>query len=232
MMNTPSNPSIRILLIDDHRCILWGLEKLIESERPRMEVVGKATNSLEAIELARKHLPDVILLDMDLAGESGVDVIPELISVSQAHVLVLTGVRDPSIHDRAVLAGARGVVEKGDPAETILKAIEKVHEGQLWLNRATTSRIFMGLSRRNGAQLMDPDEHRIATLTDRERKVVCVMSAHAGVSAKGIAVMLHISEHTLRNHLTSIYGKLGVANRLELFDYAHKRRLDRPTTEA
>lgn len=231
-MNTPTHPPIRILLVDDHRSILWGLEKLIESERPRMEVVGTATSAPEAIDLARKHLPDVILLDMDLAGESGVDAIPELISVSRARVLVLTGVRDPSIHDRAVLAGARGVVGKGEPAETILRAIEKVHDGQLWLNRAATSRIFMEFSRKSSNQPMDPEERRIATLTGREKEIVCVMSAHASTPAKAIAGMLRISEHTLRNHLTSIYSKLGVVSRLELFDYAHKRGLDRATPDA
>lgn len=231
-MNASTKPLIRILLVDDHRSILWGLEKLIESARPRMEVVGTATNAPEAIALVRKHPADVILLDMDLAGESSLDAIPELIAASKARVLVLTGVRDPSIHDRAVLAGARGVVGKGESAETILMAIEKVHEGQLWLNRGATSRIFMEFSRRNSNQPMNAEERRIATLTDRERKIVCVLSAHASTPAKAIADQLCISEHTLRNHLTSIYSKLGVASRLELFEYAHKRGLDTPPPEA
>ncbi|MDP1708668.1 MAG: response regulator transcription factor [Gammaproteobacteria bacterium] len=226
-MNASHNPPIRILLVDDHRSILWGLEKLIESARPRMDVVGTATSTAEAIGLTRKHSPDVILLDMDLAGESSVDAIPELIAAARARVLVLTGVRDTAAHDRAVLAGARGVVGKGEPAEAILSTIEKIHDGQLWLNRAATSRIFMEFSRRSSNQPMNPEERRIATLTDRERDIVCVMSAHASTPAKDVAGLLRISEHTLRNHLTSIYGKLGVASRLELFDYAHKRGLDK-----
>jgi len=84
----------------------------------------------------------------------------------------------------------------------------------------------------DGEIKLDPEERRIATLTGREKEIVCVMSAHASTPAKAIAGMLRISEHTLRNHLTSIYGKLGVVSRLELFDYAHKRGLDRATPNA
>ncbi len=138
---------------------------------------------------------------------------------------MLTGLRDESIHDEAVLAGASGVVEKEASAETILTAIEKVHEGQLWLNRIATGRIFVEFSRESANHALSPEKAKIAALTDREREIVAVAASHAGANAKAIAEMLHISEHTLRNHLTSIYDKLDVANRLELFAYAHKHNL-------
>ena len=223
-----SNPvPIRVFLIDDHRSILWGLERLIESGKPGMEVVGSATNCAEALKLIDETLPNVILLDIDLGGEDGVREIPKLIARSRAKILVLTGLRDESIHDEAVLAGASGVVEKEASAETILTAIEKVHEGQLWLNRIATGRIFVEFSRENAAQAVSPERAKIAALTDREREIVSVAASHAGANAKAIAEMLHISEHTLRNHLTSIYDKLDVANRLEMFAYAHKHGLTR-----
>jgi DNA-binding NarL/FixJ family response regulator len=110
-------------------------------------------------------------------------------------------------------------------AETILTAIEKVYEGQLWLDRIATGRIFFEFSRENAAQANDPERAKIASLTEREREIVAVASNHAGANAKAIADLLNISEHTLRNHLTSIYDKLDVANRLELFAYAHKHGL-------
>lgn len=225
---------IRVLLVDDHRSILWGLERLIESEKSRMEIVGKATSCAEAVDLAAKVRPDVILLDLDLGGESALGILPDLLAMSKARVLVLTGVRDQSVHDNAVLAGARGVVEKEDPAETILKAIEKVHQGEMWLNRITTGRIFVELSRRNAGDTADPEQQKIDTLTARERKIIVVLADHPGASAKAVAGMLNISEHTLRNHLTSIYDKLGVASRLELFAYANKRGLhrDAPSPES
>jgi two-component system, NarL family, nitrate/nitrite response regulator NarL len=224
-MAEKSPAPIRVLLIDDHRSILWGLERLIESGKPAMEVVGTATNCTDALKLVDETAPDLILLDIGLGDQNGVDEIPNLIARSKAKILVLTGVRDESLHDKAVLAGASGVVEKEAPAETILAAIERVHEGQLWLDRVATGRIFLEMSRESAAQSVDPERAKIQSLTDREREIVAVSSSHAGANAKSIAEMLYISEHTLRNHLTSIYDKLHVANRLELFAYAHKHGL-------
>jgi two-component system, NarL family, nitrate/nitrite response regulator NarL len=224
-MAEKSPAPIRVLLIDDHRSILWGLERLIESGKPAMEVVGTATNCTDALKLVDETAPDLILLDIGLGDQNGVDEIPNLIARSKAKILVLTGVRDESLHDKAVLAGASGVVEKEAPAETILAAIKRVHEGQLWLDRVATGRIFLEMSRESAAQSVDPERAKIQSLTDREREIVAVSSSHAGANAKSIAEMLYISEHTLRNHLTSIYDKLHVANRLELFAYAHKHGL-------
>ena len=218
---------IRILLVDDHRSVLWGLEKLIEGEHPRMQVVGKATTSAEALKLLDEVKPDIILLDLDLGGENGSNAIQALISKSKAKVLVLTGSRDIAVHDAAVLAGAMGVVEKGEPAETILKAIRKVHEGEIWLDRSATGRIFLELSRSKAAEAQNPEQRKIASLTPRERQIVAEIGSDAAAGSKVIAERLHISEHTLRNHIASIYAKLEVSSRLELFAYAGKHGITR-----
>src|SRR4051812_15305062 len=97
---------IRVFLIDDHRTILWGLEKLIESGKPAMRVVGSATSFTEAVKTLEKAAPDVILLDLDLGSENGIDAIPKLIAASHAKILILTGLRNESVHHSAVLAGA------------------------------------------------------------------------------------------------------------------------------
>lgn len=220
-MQTSTLP-IKIMLIDDHRSVLWGLEKLIDSEKPRMEVVGTATNSAEAMQLLGTVSPDVILIDLDLNGESGVNIIPKLISNSKAKVLVLTGTRDLSLHDGAMLAGARGVVEKGDTAETILKAISLVHNGEVWIDRSATSRIFNELSRKKNAEAEDPEQQKIARLTRKERLTAAEIGFDATASTKVIAERLCISENTLRNHLTAVYSKLEITSRLELFVYANK----------
>lgn len=217
-----STQAIKIMLIDDHRSVLWGLEKLIDSEKPRMEVVGTATNSAEAMQLLGTVSPDVILIDLDLNGESGVNIIPKLISNSKAKILVLTGTRDLSLHDGAMLAGARGVVEKGDTAETILKAISLVHNGEVWIDRSATSRIFNQLSRKKSAEAEDPEQQKISRLTRKERLTAAEIGFDATASTKVIAVRLCISENTLRNHLTSVYSKLEITSRLELFVYANK----------
>ena len=225
-MQTLATP-IKILLIDDHRSVLWGLEKLIDGEQPKMEVVGTATSSAEAMSLLASVSPDVILTDLDLNGESAISIIPDLISHSKAKVLVLTGSRDLSLRDSAMLAGARGVVEKGDTAETILKAIEMVHQGEIWIDRSSTSRIFNELSRKKVSDLDDPEQRKIASLTRKEKLTVAEIASDATANTKTIATRLYISENTLRNHLTSIYAKLELSNRLELFVYANKHGINK-----
>ena len=197
-MNANLASPIRVFLIDDHASVLWGLERLIQSGKPAMEAVGTAPNCAKALEMLDQAAPDVIVLDMDLGRESGLDAIPALIARSNAKILILTGVRDKAMHDQAVLAGARGVVEKEAPAETILLAITKVHEGQIWLDRAATGRIFAALAQQGTPRAPDPEQQKIATLTEREREIVAITASNAGASARDIAVSMHISENTLR----------------------------------
>ncbi len=217
------------MLVDDHRIILWGLEKLIDGEKPRMKVVGKATSCTEAIDLADQVHPDVTLLDIDLSGQNGGDAIPKLISKSKAKVLVLTGLPNSSVHDSAVFAGARGVVHKEDAVETILKAIEKIHEGELWLDRITTGRIFVELSHASSPSREAPEKTKSSLLTTRERELISELATDPGANYRKISDKLRISEHTLHNHLTSIYSKLGIQNRLELFVYVQMHGLKKPS---
>ncbi|HQR03413.1 MAG: response regulator transcription factor [Proteobacteria bacterium] len=216
---------IRVFLIDDHRSILWGLQRLIESGRPAIEFAGSAESCAEAHKVMDQASPDVILLDIDLGNENGVNEIPALLERSRAKILMLTGVRDKTAHDKAILAGASGVVEKEASAEIILTAIAKVHEGQVWLDREATGRVFVELAREGRPSGVDKEQMKISSLTQRERAIVAMTASNAGATAKTIAQALFISEHTLRNHFTSIYNKLDVVNRLELFAYAHKHGL-------
>ena len=211
---------IRVLLVDDHRSVLWGLAKLIESARPTLELAAVATCHSEALLAAEKHRPHVVLLDLDLGGQSGFDLIPQL--ASQAAVLILTGLRDPELLQRAVVEGARGVIHKSESAELILKAIERVHAGEPWLERTALGKVLQILSRRSGNQNEQPSH---ATLTPAERKVVTAVARQPSAPNKVIAAVLHISEHTFRNHLTAIYGKLGISKRVDLVLYAIEHRL-------
>jgi len=223
MIASSQNP-IRILLIDDHQSFLWGMTKLIESESPAMKVIGAASDIPEALVIAERERPDVALLDIDLNGENSLDSMPLLRNATPAFVLILTGVRDPDTHDRAVLSGARGVVQKEESPEVILKAIRKVSEGEIWLGRAATGRVFTKLLNHSDNHV-SPEIARIASLTARERSIIDVIIQQGRSTNKEIAAHLNMSEHTLRNHLSSVYSKLEVGNRLELAMYAVKHRI-------
>lgn len=120
---------ITVLLVDDQPAILWGLEKLIGGEWPRMTVAGKARDRDAALSLASRAQPDVILLDLDLAGELSLNFLPELLGRSPARVLIYTCLRDRALHGRALRDGASGVVLKDEPVEVLLEAIARVSNG-------------------------------------------------------------------------------------------------------
>lgn len=214
-------PPIRVMIVDDHKTMLWGLERLIESAQPRMELVGTANSCAEMLATVSAAKPDVILLDLDLNGENSADALPDLQRLSQGQVLILTGGRDPATQQAAIMKGARGVVSKDEGADVLLLAIERVHAGEVWINRMMMGKLLGAMSASPGKEANpDPDLAKIASLTERERAIVRAMVEKRGDKSQVIAETLHISEHTLRNHLTVIYDKLGARNRLDLFAYA------------
>ena len=224
-------PPIRVMLIDDHPTMLWGLEKLINAETPRMSVMATARNAEEALACLAHETPDVVLLDLDLDGRNGLDLLPALLHQGRTRVLVLTGERQQNILDQAVQKGARGILRKDASAEHVLKAIVKTHEGELWLDRSTLGRVFTEFRDPVSARKPDPETLRQASLTARERRIIALVVQSQGASNKALAQSLFISEHTLRNHLSSVYQKLDVANRLELYVYATRHQLGTADTE-
>lgn len=225
LMNEIMERSIRVMLVDDHLTMLWGLDKLIGGEAPRMGVAGTARSCTEALAKAEELQPDVVLLDLDLGGESALDVIPVLAANGTTRVLLLTAERDQKTLDQAIHHGARGILRKDAPAEHVIKAIEKTHQGEFWLPRETLNRVFAEVMNPARLKKLDPEAEKQASLTVKERKITRAIAQGSGILNKTLAAQLFISEHTLRNHLTSIYQKLGVGNRLELYVYAIKHRL-------
>ena len=215
-----SNP-ISVLLIDSHQISSWGVQTLINQDE-RFTICGSATNTKDALSQASKHSPDVIILEPDLCDEDGINLISKLIEQSGVKIIVLTSLRDLGIHDLAVVRGARGVLTKMEAPETLLKAIEKIHQGELWVNRNATSRILMQIAAANAPKEVTIQEKRLSSLTVKEQKVVHAIHGSSEKTLKQVADKLHISEHTLRNHLASIYEKLEVRNRLELYVFCNK----------
>jgi DNA-binding NarL/FixJ family response regulator len=220
----PEQQQIRVMIVDAHRIVLSGLKRLIDDEKPRMEVVATASQRDSALELVEKTHPHVILLDVGLLEESAPQFVMDLVNGSDRRVLIL-GATKGNHHELAILHGACGVVRKDESPEILLKAISKVHDGQLWLDRSTTGRLFVELSRRTSL-VQDPDRRKIESLTSREQDVVRTLVTRPGADNKTLASSLHIGEHTLRNHLSRIYDKLGVPNRVELYVFAQRLGLN------
>ncbi len=216
---------IRVLLIGHYSIVHYGLEILINEQKPRMEVVGNFTNCSNAFSNLESLSPDVILLGMNLNCDKELELILQLIALSKAKILILKWSQDSGMYDKAILSGAKGIIEKESTLETILKAIEKVHEGQLWLDQSSIKRLINGLSQQSNGKNYIQEKNGINKLTPREKKIFFTMIDNAGVPAKVIASKLDISESTLRNHLTSIYEKLHVNSKLELWTYVHKHNL-------
>ncbi|MCI0485421.1 MAG: response regulator transcription factor [Blastocatellia bacterium] len=217
---------IRILLIDDHTVVRAALRMVIQGEA-EFKVVGEAGNKSDGLRLASEEQPDIILLDIDLGGENGVDLIPELIGAAEhARIIILTGVRDPEIHHQAVSLGAMGVVRKEKAIEILIGAIERVHAGEAWLDPSLMAKVLSEMSGTGRRKKKDPEAAKVSTLTKREREVLVLISE--GLKNKEIAERLFISEWTVRHHITSIFNKLGVSDRVELILYAYRQGLVDP----
>jgi DNA-binding NarL/FixJ family response regulator len=221
---------IRVLLADDHGVMLWGLRQLIASAAPSMVVAGVATACNELMAHPALTQTDVVLLDLGLRDANALDCLPTLVNEAGLKVVVLTGELNPAKHRDAVLRGARGIVLKSDPTENILRAIERVHAGEVWLDGAMMSTLLGGITGAapKRSSLSEEIARRHHSLTAKEREVVQAMVQHRGAKSLIVAEALHMSEHTLRNHLTVIYSKLGVQGKLNLYAYAIEQGLAKP----
>jgi two-component system nitrate/nitrite response regulator NarL len=221
MTNTYARPAQVFVVAPAIPC--WGLERLVQTAHPRMELVGSAPTLDQSRPALERGNVDVLLITVE--NEITAEVLGGLQSFAGMRIVLLASRSEPEFLDSAVLAGVRGVVRTSDPALHLLKAIERVHDGELWIDRAAPGRIFMHLARQSASQANDPERMKIATLTSRERQTIAAVTSDAGAPGKVIASRLCISEHTLRNHLSSIYAKLGLNNRVDLFAYASRHNL-------
>ncbi len=219
MPGSSTNP-IRIVLLDAHTLFRAGLRYIIESQ-PGMVVVGEAGNVDDSVEIITSLIPDIILLELNLEYLPEFDIIPSLVKASGgARLILLTGLNDPKVQQKAVEDGVVGVISKTQAPETLIKAIEKVHAGEVWLERSLIANVLVRLSRSQPVAKVDQETASINSLSEREKEVVKLIGQ--GFKNKRISSELCISETTVRHHLTSIYDKLGVSDRLELLVYAHR----------
>lgn len=212
---------IKVQIIDSQQIALWGIQQLVNLDG-RYTVCASTKNSAEALKAAIQCKPDIIILEPELDNQDGLALIPVLLEKTAAKIIIYTGSKNPKLLDEAVVRGARGIINKTEPTDTLLKAIEKIHLGELWLNRNATSRILMKIAQANSPIELNTEQKKLKTLTVKEEKVTRAIQMYSENTLKEIADKLHISEHTLRNHLASTYDKLGVRNRLELYVFCGK----------
>ena len=214
-----SSATVRILLVDDHAMFREGVKLLLQRDA-RLEVIGEAGDPAKALELTARERPNIVLLDIDLAGHDGLDMIESLQASSPASdIIVLTGIRDEGLQARALRSGAKGFVQKDQNGDLVLRAIQKVHEGEIWFDRSTIGAAVTRLIEGDGDEQAQP----LGTLTARERDIARLVGE--GLKNDAIAQRLFISEKTVRNHLTVIFDKVGVRDRLHLAIYAYRRGL-------
>ncbi|MER5202866.1 response regulator transcription factor [Streptomyces sp. NPDC002825] len=203
--------SVRILLCDDHVVVRAGLLALLGST-PDIEVVGEAGSGEEAVAMAAKLEPDVVLMDLQLgAGIDGVEA-TRRIAPTGVHVLVLTTYDTDADITRAIEAGATGYLLKAERPEELFAAIHSAAQGRTALSPPVASRV---MDRMRGAA--GP------SLTDRERDILGQLGR--GLGNREIARALFISEATVKTHLGRIYAKLGVDTRAGAVAVAKERRL-------
>jgi DNA-binding NarL/FixJ family response regulator len=200
---------IRVLIADDHVTVLEGLAAII-GRQPDLTVVAEAADGREAVELWRKHRPDVTLLDLRMPGLDGVGAIEEIRRQdSSARIVVLTTFdTDNEIH-RAIKAGAKGYLLKDARREELLECIRRVNSGGTCIPPALASKLVDSMSN-------EP-------LTGRELDVLGLLAR--GKSNKEIGANLYISETTVKSHLRSIFTKLNVLSRTEAITTASRKGL-------
>ena len=209
--------AIRILIADDHAIVREGLRALLETE-PGMELVGEASDGIEAVRKQQALRPDVTLLDLVMPRQDGLAALTEIRQKDpQARILVLTSFAEDERVFPAIMAGALGYLLKDATPQELLKAIRDVARGEASLHPAIARRVIKELHR--------PQESgpTVEPLTERETQVLSLVAQ--GLSNQEIATKLVISERTVRTHVSNILGKLHLANRTQAARYALREGL-------
>jgi DNA-binding NarL/FixJ family response regulator len=211
--------SIRVLIADDHPILREGLTKLLEGEQG-IAVVGAAADGEEAVMLTRSLSPDILLLDLDMPRMPGLDVLRELSgSPVPTRVILLTAMIEQRDIGKALQLGARGVVLKSVATKLLFKSIRCVMNGEYWLGRGAVADLVAALR-----EVREESPRRAPYgLTPREVQVVGAVVQ--GLTNREIAQRLVVSEDTVKHHITNIFDKLGVSNRLELALFAVNHQL-------
>ena len=212
-------PSIRVMVVDDHEVVRSGLKTILEPEAD-LKVVGQASSAAEAVQRVREVSPQVVLMDVRMEGMSGIEAC-RLIKSAQpdVNVLMLTSFSEEEAVMSAIVAGASGYLLKNTGRADLIRSIRAVAQGQNLLDPSVTRKVMDRL-----AQLtVKEDQRAVEQLSSREKEVLVLIAQ--GLTNKGIADKLVISENTARNHVSRILEKLELSRRSEAATFAAQHGL-------
>jgi DNA-binding NarL/FixJ family response regulator len=219
---TTGDTVIRVIVADDHALFRRGLEMVLESE-PDIDVVAEASDGAEAIDLAVKNMPDLVLMDVRMPAQGGIEATKAIKdAVPHTKILMLTiSDEEEDLYD-AIKAGASGYLLKEISIEEVADAIRKVHAGQSLISPSMASKLlneFAAMAKKDEEKQQMPAPR----LTDREMEVLTLVAQ--GMNNRDIAKELFISENTVKNHVRNILEKLHLHSRMEAVVYAVREKL-------
>ncbi|HEX8298711.1 MAG TPA: response regulator transcription factor [Rubricoccaceae bacterium] len=205
--------AIRVFLIDDHPVMREGYARLV-ARAPGMEICGEASSAEDAFDAVVDQNPDVLLVDLSLPGENGIDFIRRIAALGMTGALLVVSAHDEAIYaERALSAGAQGYVMKNEPSSCVLDAIHRVHSGGIYLSKTLHERLLLGRIARTST-----DSPRANVLTDREIEVFEHFGR--GQATVEIAGQLGLSPKTVECHRARIRKKLGIKTASEFVQQA------------
>jgi DNA-binding NarL/FixJ family response regulator len=219
----PSPTSVlRVLVVDDHEVVRQGLVALL-SRREAFQVVGEAGSVAESIEAARRHKPDIVVMDVRLPDGSGIEACREIrAELPATRVIMLTSYPDEEAVLSAIVAGASGYLLKQIRARDLVAALETVGRGGSLLDPAVTEKVLERIRRIATGGVTD----ELAQLTAQERRILMLVAE--GKTNKEIAGEIFLSDKTVKNYVSSILSKLNLERRAQAAAFVAKRRPDRP----
>jgi two-component system response regulator DevR len=210
---------LRILLVDDHELVRMGLRALLE-RYPQFEVVGEADNAQDAYDLAMYCEPDIVVMDIRLPGQSGIETTRQITRDNpDVRIIMLTSYADDDMLFDAIEAGASGYVLKQIGGEDLVRALETVGRGDSMLDPAVTQQLFQRVRESNRRA----EDQTFAALTDQELNILSLITE--GLTNKEIAGQIFLSEKTVRNYVSSILNKLNLTSRAEAAAYAVRHHI-------
>lgn len=215
---------VRVLLVDDDHLMRAGLAELLAID-PSIEVVAQAASGREAITLARRHRPDVVLMDVQMPDVDGITATQELVSQAPGtRILILTTFELDDYVFGALRAGAAGFLLKRTRPEELIAGVHTIAEGEALLSPSVTRRVIERMARQPVPDLAD--DGVLARLTPREREVLGFLAQ--GLSNREIAETLVVEESTIRTHVKRVLSKLDLRDRTQAVIFAYENGLNQP----